>query len=297
MFGEQASAFLDYLTYEKKYSAHTIHAYQTDLRQFLDFLAQPGEVFSIDEVNYQQIRQWIMVLMDSGLDTRSVNRKLSTLKSFFKYLHKNGQLALNPMSRISGPKNPKRLPEFVDESSMTQLLDGSVFEDSFRGMTDKLMIDLFYQAGLRRSELAKLRETDLDRGNAALRVHGKRNKQRLVPVSVALMRNLEAYLQVKKDKQITNPMLLVNEKGNSLSESYIYQAVRSYLGNVTTLRKKSPHVLRHTFATHLLDNGADINAVKDLLGHASLSATQIYTHNTIDKLKKSYKQAHPRGDS
>lgn len=297
MFGEQASAFLDYLTYEKKYSAHTVHAYQTDLRQFLDFLAQPGEVFSIDEVNYQQIRQWIMALMDSGLDTRSVNRKLSTLKSFFKYLQKNGQIAINPMSRISGPKNPKRLPEFVDESSMTQLLDGSVFEDSFRGMTDKLMIDLFYQAGLRRSELAKLRETDLDRGNAALRVHGKRNKQRLVPVSVALMRNLEAYLQVKKDKQITNPMLLVNEKGNSLSESYIYQAVRNYLGNVTTLRKKSPHVLRHTFATHLLDNGADINAVKDLLGHASLSATQIYTHNTIDKLKKSYKQAHPRGDS
>lgn len=201
------------------------------------------------------------------------------------------------MARIAGPKVPKRLPEFVDESSMRELLNGVKFEDSFKGMTDRLMIDLFYQCGLRRSELAKLGEKDLDVSNATLRVLGKRNKERLIPVSVSLVRNLEAYLQVKKDRNITHPMLLVNEKGNSLSEAYIYQAVKSYLGTVTTLSKRSPHVLRHTFATHLLDNGADINAVKDLLGHASLSATQIYTHNTIDKLKKSYRQAHPRGDS
>lgn len=297
MFGEHLSAFLDYLAYEKKYSIHTINAYKTDLDQFLAFLGHSQEEFPITEVNYQQIRKWVVALMDAGLSSKSVNRKLSTLKSFFKFLQKSGIVSANPMARIAGPKVPKRLPEFVDESSMRTLLNGVKFEDTFKGMTDRLMIDLFYQCGLRRSELAKLGEKDLDVSNATLRVLGKRNKERLIPVSVSLVRNLEAYLQVKKDRNITNLMLLVNEKGNSLSEAYIYQAVKTYLGTVTTLSKRSPHVLRHTFATHLLDNGADINAVKDLLGHASLSATQIYTHNTIDKLKKSYRQAHPRGDS
>ena len=297
MFGEHSSAFLNYLTYEKKYSAHTILSYKTDLEQFFTFLGQEEEQFPIAEVNYQQIRKWVMTLMDSGLSPKSVNRKLSTLKSFFKYLQKSDIIGLNPMARISGPKVPRRLPEFVDESSMSSLLDGTGFDDSFKGMTDRLMIDLFYQAGLRRSELANLREEDLDAAKATIKVLGKRNKERMIPVSVSLMRNLEAYLQVKQDRNITSPMLLVNEKGNSLNEAYIYRTVRAYLGSVTTLSKKSPHILRHTFATHLLDNGADINAVKDLLGHASLSATQVYTHNTIDKLKKSYKQAHPRGDS
>ncbi len=297
MFGEELSAFLDYLTFEKKYSAHTIVSYKADLEQFFIFLNPSQEEFPITEVNYQQIRKWVVSLMDSGISPKSVNRKLSSLKSFFKFLQRRETITVNPMSRISGPKIPKRLPEFVDESSMSKLLDGVVFEDSFKGMTDRLMIDLFYQAGLRRSELANLKEQDIDVSNGNLKVLGKRNKERMIPVSVKLMRNLEGYLQVKQDRKITNPMLLVNEKGNSLSEAYIYKTVKTYLGGVTTLSKKSPHVLRHTFATHLLDNGADINAVKDLLGHASLSATQIYTHNSIDKLKKSYKQAHPRGDS
>jgi len=288
---------LDYLSYEKKYSAHTSISYKADLEQFFAFLNPSQEEFPITEVNYQQIRKWVVSLMDSGISPKSVNRKLSSLKSFFKYLQRRETIAVNPMSRISGPKIPKRLPEFVDESSMSNLLDGAVFEDNFKGMTDRLMIDLFYQAGLRRSELANLQERDIDVSNGSIKVLGKRNKERMIPVSVMLMRNLEGYLQVKQDRKISNPMLLVNEKGNSLSEAYIYKTVKTYLGGVTTLSKKSPHVLRHTFATHLLDNGADINAVKDLLGHASLSATQIYTHNTIDKLKKSYKQAHPRGDS
>lgn len=297
MFGEELSSFLDYLTYEKKYSAHTVTSYKADLEQFFVFLNPTQERYPINEVNYQQIRKWIVSLMDSGISPKSINRKLSSLKSFFKYLQRQEIVRVNPMSRISGPKIPKRLPEFVDESSMSKLLDGVVFEDNFKGMTDRLMIDLFYQAGLRRSELAKLKEQDIDVSNGSLKVLGKRNKERMIPVSVQLMRNLEGYLQVKQDRKIANPMLLVNEKGNSLSDAYIYSTVRTYLGSVTTLSKKSPHVLRHTFATHLLDNGADINAVKDLLGHASLSATQVYTHNTIDKLKKSYKQAHPRGDS
>lgn len=296
MFDKQLHSFFDYLTYEKKYSIHTVTSYKTDIAQFIDFINPQKESLSISEINYQQIRAWVSVLIKNKIAARSVNRKLSSLKSFFKYLQRQQIVEVNPMSKISGPKTPKRLPVFVDEHQMEDLFTEVQFEEGFNGQRDRLILDLLYQTGIRRSELTHLKETDVDLFNSTIKVLGKRNKERIIPISLPLKRNLEGYLQVKKELNLSNSMLLVSEKGNTLNEQSVYKSVKKYLSQVTTIQKKSPHVLRHTFATHLLNNGADINAVKDLLGHASLSATQVYTHNTIDKLKKSYKQAHPRGD-
>lgn len=296
MFNKQIDSFFDYLTYEKKYSAHTITSYKNDISQFFTFINPQEESLTVSEVNYQQIRSWVASLIKDKITARSVNRKLSSLKSFFKYLQRQQIIKNNPMAKISGPKTPKRLPVFVDEHQMEDLFSDVNFEEGFNGQRDRLVLDLFYQTGIRRSELTHLKEVDLDLFNSTIKVLGKRNKERIIPISLALKRNLESYLQVKQELNLSNPMLLVSEKGHTLSEQAVYNSVKKYLSQVTTIQKKSPHVLRHTFATHLLNNGADINAVKDLLGHANLSATQVYTHNTIEKLKKSYKQAHPRGD-
>ena len=296
MFNKQLNSFFDYLTYEKKFSTHTITSYKNDLFQFILFINPSEEEFSISEINYQHIRAWVTNLIKHKIASRSVNRKLSSLKSFFKYLQRQQIIEINPLSKISGPKTPKRLPVFVDEQQMENLFLDVVFEEGFNGQRDRLILDLLYQTGIRRSELTHLKETDVDLFNSTIKVLGKRNKERLIPISLELKRNLDDYLSVKRALNISNIMLLVTEKGNAISEQAVYKSVKNYLSQVTTIQKKSPHVLRHTFATHLLNNGADINAVKDLLGHANLSATQVYTHNTIDKLKKSYKQAHPRGD-
>ena len=296
MLHRHIDSFFDYLTYEKKYSAHTISSYKNDINQFLEFINPQQDSISISEINYQQIRAWVASLIKDKIASRSVNRKLSSLKSFFKFLQRQQIIDINPMSKISGPKTPKRLPVFVDEHQMEDLFSEIQFEEGFDGIRDRLILDLFYQTGIRRSELTHLKEVDVDLFNSTIKVLGKRNKERIIPISLDLKRNLESYLQVKEEQNLSNPMLLVSEKGHTLSEQKVYTIVKKYLSQVTTIQKKSPHVLRHTFATHLLNNGADINAVKDLLGHANLSATQVYTHNTIEKLKKSYKQAHPRGD-
>jgi integrase/recombinase XerC len=296
MFNKQIDSFFDYLAYEKKYSVHTITSYKNDIGQFIAFINPNQESFSITEINYQQIRAWVTSLIKDKIAARSVNRKLSSLKSFLKFLQRQQIIEVNPMAKISGPKTPKRLPVFVDEHQMENLFANVKFEEGFNGSRDRLILDLFYQTGIRRAELTHLKELDVDLFNSSIKVLGKRNKERIIPISLQLKRNLESYFQVKKELNLSNPMLLVSEKGNILSEQAVYNTVKKYLSQVTTIQKKSPHVLRHTFATHLLNNGADINAVKDLLGHANLSATQVYTHNTIDKLKKSYKQAHPRGD-
>jgi integrase/recombinase XerC len=294
MGGSDLHSFLDYLQHEKKFSSHTISSYKADLEQFSAWLQKEIHNPSLANVDYLQVRSWMAELMDSGLASRSVNRKLSTLKSFYRHLLKNGSIKTNPLQKIQGPKNPKKLPSFLDQTQTDELFNSIVFEDSFEGQRDKLILDILYQTGVRRAELLGLKEQDLDLYGLNIKVLGKRNKERIIPISLDLKRNLSAYLKVKKSKGFVNPFLFVNKKDHPIKASEVYKTVNHYLSQVTTLDKKSPHVLRHTFATHLLNNGADINAVKELLGHASLSATQVYTHNTIEKLKKTYKQAHPR---
>lgn len=296
MLNKHIDSFFDYLTYEKKYSVHTITSYKNDIRQFIIFINPNEELFTPKDINYQQIRTWVANLIKDKITAKSVNRKLSSLKSFFKYLQRQQIIDYNPMAKISGPKTPKRLPIFVDEHQLEDLFSVVKFENGFNGLRDYLILDLFYQTGIRRSELTHLKELDVDLFNSTIKVFGKRNKERIIPISLTLKRNLESYLKVKEEHHFSNPMLLVSEKDQALNEQFVYNIVKKYLSQITTIKKRSPHVLRHSFATHLLNNGADINAVKDLLGHANLSATQVYTHNTIDKLKKSYKQAHPRGD-
>jgi len=286
--------FLDYLSHEKKFSKHTVLSYKNDLSQFLTYLEKEINSSDLKAVSYLNVRAWIAELMDSGMNPRSVNRKISALKSFYKYLLRNNHITTNPLQKIQGPKTAKKLPVFVDESQMNDLFNTLHFDDDFEGQRDRLLLDILYQTGLRRAELCGLKEQDIDFYNLTIKVLGKRNKERILPISLDLKRNLESFLSVKKNEGLVNSVLLVNKKGKALKESEIYKIVNKHLGAVTTLDKKSPHILRHTFATHLLNNGADINAVKELLGHANLSATQIYTHNTIEKLKKTYKQSHPR---
>ncbi|MGZ3919694.1 MAG: tyrosine-type recombinase/integrase [Bacteroidia bacterium] len=286
--------FISYLNLQKRSSHLTTKSYTSDLEQFFTYLKKEVGDIPASQVSSAHIRGFIASLMENGLQARSVNRKLSSLKSFYRYLLKTQAIKSNPASKIQGPKTPKRLAVFIDESQAENIYSQFQFKEGFEGHRDKLMIDILYQTGIRRAELLGLKESDVDLFNLQLKVLGKRNKERLIPFSLDLKRNLESYLNVKKDSNLNCPYLLITPKNKQISVSHVTKVVKEVLGSVTTNKKKSPHVLRHTFATHLLNNGADINAVKELLGHASLSATQIYTHNTIEKLKKTYKQAHPR---
>lgn len=288
------NGFLSYLNLQKRFSPLTTKNYEADLNQFFEFLNKEISTYTLSTISFQYIRSFIASLMDEGLSPRSVNRKISTLKSFFKYLLKNGEVETNPTQKIQGPKTPKKLPVFIDENQLGEIFNSKVFPDGFEGTRDKLIVDVLYQTGLRRAEILNLRESDVDLFNTQLKVLGKRNKERIIPFNIQLKKNIETYIQAKRDNQLNNPYLFVSIKDKPLSPAKITKIVKDVLSAVTTNKKKSPHILRHTFATHLLNNGADINAVKELLGHANLSATQIYTHNSIDKLKKSYNQAHPR---
>ena len=292
--------FLAYIQYEKRFSTHTCKAYQADLGQFQTFLLHTYDLKEAAVVDHQHIRAWIVELMQNGLTARSINRKLSTLKSFFQFLMKKGKLTKDPMSKVIAPKIGKRLPAFVEEQQLDYLLEDIPFGDDFVGKRDRLIMELLYQTGMRRSELINLQISDIDFQGQAIKVLGKGNKERLIPINSSVRKQIESYLACRKT---TFPdilelgQLLLTAKGKPLYPKMVYNLVKKYLSLVTTQEQRSPHVLRHSFATHLSNNGADLNAIKELLGHSSLAATQVYTHNSIERLKQIYQQAHPKAKS
>ena len=287
--------FLNYLKYEKRYSVHTSTAYENDLDQFVLFGKKLVEDFCVEEVDYPLIRQWIISLMDGGTSARSVNRKISTLKSFFKFLMREEKIGKNPTDQIILPKMGKKLPVFVEEKEINRLLDGKFFTDDFEGRRDKAVVSLFYGTGIRLSELVGIRFADLDLPEKMVKVTGKRNKERLVPFPVEISAVLNDYIQLRNELfPDSGNFVFLTENGEPAYNKLIYRIVKKQLSLVTTIDKKSPHILRHSYATHLLNHGADLNAIKELLGHANLAATQVYTHTSFEELKKVYKQAHPR---
>jgi integrase/recombinase XerC len=289
-------SFLDYLRFEKRYSPHTLSAYQSDLTQFSIFLEKDFELSVPEESTHIMIRSWVVHLMEEGIEARSVNRKITAVRSFFKFMMRQGIVKLSPMLRIQGPKTPSRLPVFVEEDKMDDLLTKVDFGEGYEGVMKKLIVELFYDTGMRRAELINLKIKDVDFYRSSLKVLGKRSKERMIPMGSTLKAGLEAYLKLRRGIQTPEgeDFLLVHANGKKLDANFVYSMINFYLGMVTTLDKRSPHVLRHTFATHMLNHGADLNAIKEILGHANLSATQIYTHNSIEKLKNIHRQAHPK---
>ena len=288
-------SFLDYLRYERNYSEYTINAYFKDLQQFEDFVKEKKEgIFVPGEVDTDIVRNWIISLLDNKISPVSVNRKLSSLKSFFKFLMKQGFVSVNPLRFVTGPKTKKPLPTFVKEKDMEELLDGDGFDEDFEGVRDRLVLEMLYDTGVRRSELVGLQDTDIDYDAMLIRVTGKRNKQRLIHFAERLKNLMLAYTEVRnREVDAGCGWFFVRKNGEQLSTGILYTIVKKRLSDIPTLAKCSPHVLRHSFATSMLNNGAELNAVKELLGHSSLASTSIYTHTTFEELKKVY-HAHPR---
>jgi integrase/recombinase XerC len=288
--------FLSYLKFQKRYSQHTVIAYQNDLNSFFNFIHQQfGDTFPGD-IKTTFVRSWLAELKELGMESKSINRKISALKSFFKYQLIRERIQVSPMVTLISPKVSKRLPRFVDKDAMITLFQRVEFPDTWDGKTQRLLMELFYNTGIRQAELVGLKEKHISKSNSSIRVLGKGNKERVIPVSTQLMNQMQEYMLEKKRifEAGDDVFLLISARGNKLNPKYVYNTVNKYLSLVTTIDKKSPHVLRHTFATHLMNSGADLNAVKELLGHSSLAATQIYTHNTIEKLKDIHKKAHPK---
>jgi integrase/recombinase XerC len=289
-------SFLRYLQFEKRVSPHTVLAYQNDLAQFESFITEnfPGE--EINESGYGSIRAWIISLVEANIKAASVNRKIASLRAYYKFLLRQEVIAKDPLLKIRPLKTSKRLPSFVKEGDMVKILDHVGYENSFEGLRDKLILELFYATGIRLSELIHLKESQVDLRSRTIKVLGKRNKERIVPFGAGIVSVIGEYRKMR-DKEIdlqTHGFLLVTDSGEPCYPMMIYRIVRKYLDQYTSVEKRSPHVLRHTYATHLLNKGAEINAVKDLLGHSSLAATQVYTHNSLEKLKKVFDQAHPK---
>lgn len=289
-------SFLDYLKFEKRYSPHTLSSYENDLRSFFIFLDTQFGIRELQAINGSFIRSWLAGMKEEKITSKTINRKISSLRSFFKYHLKRGAIKTMPTANVISPKISKRLPVFVKESETKQLIEMlNQSTEDWKSLNAKMLITLFYSTGMRLSELINLREKQVDQARSQIRVLGKGNKERIIPVSREIIELIKVYEEEKK-REFGNAedVLLVTEKGKRLYPKYAWVLVNKYLGQASTLEKRSPHVLRHTFATHLMNNGADLNAVKELLGHASLAATQIYTHNTIEKLKDVHKKAHPK---
>jgi integrase/recombinase XerC len=289
--------FLTYLEHEKRYSRHTVGSYGNDLLQFKDFILLKFEA-DLPDASYEMARDFIVYLLDElKVSESSVGRKLSTLRSYYKFAMRVGIVATNPIAQVKAPKVPQRLPVFLDDHKLDELLDSEMyFDDSFSSVRDKMVVEMLFGAGIRLAELLGLKDSDIDFYEQSIMVSGKRNKQRIIPITKGLVNQLKAYLELKMLQNFNNKtdILFVTDKGADAYPKMIYRIVQKYLSYVSTQDKKSPHVLRHSYATSLLNRGADLNAIKELLGHASLAATQVYTHNSVERLKSIYKQAHPK---
>lgn len=289
-------SFLQYLKAEKRSSPHTVRSYSNDLDQFFCYLTENGHSDDPCDVTSHDIRSWVVHLFENKYASASIHRKISCIRVFYRYLRKEQAVQADPLEKVVLPRGKKRLPVFVEEDALSKLLDEFEFGEDFDGVRDRTVIEMLYVTGMRRAELIGLRDSDIDFAEETVRVTGKRNKQRIIPLLRPFMKRLEMYLRIRNETVIRGPgdWFFVTRKGNKLYDKHVYNIVKRYLSMVTTIEKKSPHVLRHTFATHMLNKGADLNSIKEFLGHANLSATQIYTHNSFEMLKKIYKQAHPR---
>lgn len=287
--------FLDFLKFQKRYSVHTLISYKNDLLDLKDFLATEFEESAVESISVPMLRSWLASLKQRGMASKTINRKISTAKSLFKFLVRQETIQTNPASALSSLKVPKRLPTFVEQKDMERLLRPESFENDWNGKLSYLILDILYQTGIREQELLKIQHSDIERSSGLLRIVGKGNKERLIPLSAKLLRHIDDYIADKK-RLLENPgpFLLVNQKGKPLYPKFVYNLVKKYLGEVTTQEKRSPHVLRHSFATVLSNRGAPINAIKELLGHSSLSSTQIYTHTGIEALKEIHSRSHPK---
>lgn len=301
MTAQLITEFIAYLKHEKRYSEHTIKAYRADLHEYTEYIHQSYGNLNLNAHTHVILRSWLSHLIAQGLQSKTVSRKMSSLKSFFKYCLQNAYISHNPTSKLKPLKIPQRLPVFIQEKEMQKLFTEAEFKDDFFGIRDYTILNLLYNTGMRVSELVNLKVQDINTGNRSLKVLGKRNKERIIPVNEYMLDTLKTYLQVRNqflldiNKKLSEQWLFLSSHGKKPYPKLIYGIVKKYLEQVSTIDKKSPHVLRHSFATHLLNHGADLNAIKELLGHANLSATQVYTHSTIDQLKTIYEQAHPKG--
>jgi integrase/recombinase XerC len=293
---DQINAFLEYLTLEKKYSQHTITAYRTDLISFKDFCAVEFDQETIGKVSYGEIRSWIVSLVDDGISNRSINRKISSLKTFYKFLQKIKYIEVNPLASHKALKTSKDVQIPFSQKEVSNAILAIDMDDTFEAHRDKLIVELFYSTGMRRAELINLKLSSVDLSGGMVKVLGKRNKERYIPLLPSVVEGVKNYLQKRKQLTAKSDHLLLTSKGDKIYETLVYRIINTYFSKVSSKVKKSPHILRHSFATHLLNEGADLNSVKELLGHSSLASTQVYTHNSLEQIKQVYNQAHPRSN-